>query len=56
MKVICEKDYLYVGIENGWYKFISNPDKVRFDPEILLVKRVRYILKTGGNKFFDYIA
>lgn len=48
MKCLNEKDYKYVGVENNWLKFTSQP-KVGFDPEILLIQRVRFNKKDGSS-------
>lgn len=52
MKVILEKDYEYLGEENGWYKFISRP-KENYDPEIIQVRRARVIRVSGESWFCD---
>lgn len=53
MKVINEKDYVFVEFKDGWFIFKSNPDKVDFDPEILMVKRARFIRKDGSFTFYQ---
>lgn len=55
MKVITEKDYIYLRREGEYHVFQSNPAKENFDTEILMVLRARYITKEGKSKFFDYI-
>lgn len=52
MKVILEKDYEYIGEENGWYKFMSRPKK-NFDPEIIQVRRARMVRISGESWYFD---
>lgn len=47
MKVIHENNYAYVGVIDGLYAFKSNPNKVDFDKEIILVERARYVKKDG---------
>lgn len=55
MKVINEKDYVYVCTEGAFHKFESNPVKVNYDKEYLLVERVRLIKLDGTFQFFDYV-
>lgn len=55
MKVINEKDYIYVCTEGTFHKFESNPVKVNYDKEYLLVERARLIKLDGSFQFFDYI-
>jgi hypothetical protein len=55
MKVINEKDYLYVETKDGYHIFESNPEKKDFDKEILYVMRARYITSKGKSKFYDYV-
>lgn len=50
MKVMHSNKYDYVGIEDGWFKFESNPNFEKFDPEIVLVKRVRYVTEDENGK------
>jgi len=54
MKVIHESDYKLVGTIGTWYMFESLP-KPNFDPEMILVKRVRMIKADGKSVFFDPI-
>lgn len=54
MKVLLEKDYEFVGIEDNWYVFKSRP-KENFDPEIIKVQRARMILLTGESRYFDRV-
>lgn len=54
MKVILEKDYQYIGQENGWHKFMSKPKK-DYDPEIIQVPRARMVKESGESVFFDPI-
>lgn len=55
MKVINEKDYIFVSTKGGWHKFVTNPNKVNFDKEIVLVQRARYVKEDGTLQFFDYV-
>lgn len=48
MKCLNEKDYKYLGLQDGWHKFISQP-KINFDPEIIMLQRVRYYRCDGSN-------
>lgn len=56
MKVINEKDYVYVERQGQYHVFETNPNKVNFDKEILMVLRARYILMNGKSQFFDYVS
>lgn len=56
MKVINEKDYVFVGIVENMYKFITNPNKVNFDKEIILIERARLVQEDGKTRFFNYLA
>lgn len=56
MKVINEKDYVYVERRGRYHVFETNPKKVDFDKEILMVLRARYIKENGKCQFFDYIS
>lgn len=50
MKCLNEKDYKYVGIEEGiWLKFKSQP-KPGFDPEILLIQNVCMFNRKDGSR------
>lgn len=53
MKVINEKDYVFVEFKDGWFVFQSNPNKVNFDPEILMVKRARFVRQDGSFLFYQ---
>lgn len=55
MKVINEKDYIYVCTEGTFHKFESNPVKVNYDKEYLLVERARLVKLDGSFQFFDYV-
>lgn len=55
MKVINEKDYVFVRKKGLFYIFKTNPTKKNFDEEYLYVKRARYIRIDGSNQFYDYI-
>lgn len=52
MKVINEKDYDYVGYDKGWFIFRSRP-KENFDPEMIYVKRVRFIKEDGQSIYYE---
>lgn len=52
MKVMHENKYIFVGFENGWFKFRSNPELIDYDEEIVLVKNVRYVLRDGTIKYY----
>lgn len=56
MKVIHSNKYLLVGVEDGWLKFISNPSFSKFDEEIILVKRARYVVERNGVFFSNVIT
>lgn len=51
MKIFQEKDYKYIGQRDGWHCFESI--KENFDPEIVLVRRARFIHLDGSSEFFD---
>lgn len=53
MKVINEKDYVFVEFKDGWFVFKSNPNKLGFDPEILMVKRARFVKLDGSFQFYQ---
>jgi hypothetical protein len=55
MKVINEKDYVYVERQGQYHVFETNPKKVDFDKEILMVLRARYVKENGKCQFFDYL-
>lgn len=53
MKVINEKDYVYMGFLDGWHTFQSNPDKSNFDKEIIKIERARFVKKDGSSKILN---
>lgn len=53
MKVINQKNYTYIGIISGLHAFMSNPDKVDFDKELVLVERAKFIKTDGKFEFFN---
>lgn len=55
MKVIHEKDYIYLGIQGKWHAFESNPDKKGFDKEMILIERARYVNKDGKSKLLALV-
>lgn len=55
MRVINEKDYVYLKTEDQFHIFQTNPKKVDFDLELIYVIRARYIKENGGQQFFDYV-
>lgn len=54
MKVINEKDYVYVKTDGRFYVFETNPQKKGFDYEMIHVTRVRFVRLDGSIKFYDY--
>jgi outer membrane lipoprotein-sorting protein len=55
MKVINEKDYVYVDTKDGFHIFETNPNKLNFDKEIIWVSRARFITMSGKQKYYDYV-
>jgi hypothetical protein len=53
MKIFNEGAYKYLGLVGSWHCFIST--RINFDPEIVLVKRARFILKDGTSRYYDPI-
>lgn len=55
MKCINEKDYIFSEQVDGMWKFITNPNKLNFDKEIIFVERARFITEDGQSIYYDYI-
>lgn len=55
MKRIKERDYLYLGVIDGWHAFKSRPEVYEI-PEIVLTPVAAYTLNTGNIKVFHKVG